>query len=315
MSDATHAAPADGRLDAAVRVAFGLTGGAAKRAIHSGKVSVHGRRVLDPGASVQAGDPLRLDMNAPRPARTEPLGVRLVYRDPHILVVDKPSGLLSAPLSTETEPTALDGALALCRGPRVAKVVHRLDKLTSGLMVFARSIVAARGLRTIIDEHRAKRVYFCVVQGIPRIPAATIVSDLMRDRGDGYRGSQDGLRQILAYDAPIPPAGDQGRQGVTRYRTVATSPERAALEVRIETGRTHQIRIHLSEIGHPVLGDQVYGRNSGAPRQALHAGRLTLPHPITGEELHFESPWPDDLRAVGPRGPGWLPASRGPKKR
>jgi len=319
---------ATGRLDAAVRVAFEMTGGAARRAVHSGKIRVNGQRSVDAGFLVREGAELVLDMAAPRPVRTEPLGVRLVYRDDHVLVVDKPSGLLSSPYPEEQGPSALDAALQLCRGVRVAKVVHRLDKLTSGLLIFARTVPAARALRESIDAHRARRTYHCVVQGVPVRTEATIVSDLVENRGDGYRGSLGGMRRILPVDAEVvlPEVGrgmestGPGKIAVTRYRVMATAVKgpnksdtsaaalatgRAALEVRIETGRTHQIRIHLAEIGHPVLGEQVYAHNDDAPRQALHAARLGFPHPFTGKWMEFFSPWPRDLWGVGPQGPDW----------
>lgn len=322
----TRRAVATGRLDAAVRVAFGCSGAAARRAVHSGKIKLNGQREVDPAHPVKAGAELCFEPNAPRPLRTEPLGVKLVYRDDFIIVLDKPAGLLSAPFQDEPGPTALDAALLLCRGVRVAKVVHRLDKLTSGLLVFARSSAAARAMREAIDAHEAKRTYHCVVAGVPLRPAATIVSDLVTDRGDGYRGSAGGRRQLLPVDAVVPltqgavelsedddephagRARHEGKQAVTRYRTVASAEGRTALEVRIETGRTHQIRIHLAEIGHPVLGEQVYARNGDAPRQALHAARLAFPHPHTGQPVHFFSPWPQDLARLRPLGPDWRSA-------
>lgn len=299
-------AEADGRLDAAVRLGTPLSSSKAKKAILTGKVQVEGVRVSDPAAWIKTGQVLGLDMAAPNPDRTEPFGLRLVYRDDHILVVDKPAGLAAAPLPNDDRDTALTGASRLCRsGPR-PKVVHRLDMHTSGLMVFARGVPAARALRLMLDDHVVKRTYRCVVSGCPNNPTGMISSMLVRDAGEERRGSRRGTLRTRPAEDPDPgPMPGTGKLAITRYKVVARAPGRAALEVELATGRTHQIRIHLAEIGCPLLGEQVYARNPDAPRQALHAAYLAFPHPVTGEPMRFESPWPKDLKLVTPIGRGW----------
>lgn len=308
-------ASGEGRLVGEVRRNSALGSKKAQVAIRSGKVSVDGQVVLEPGTPVAAGARVRLDMAAPNPAKTAPLGLRLVHRDADLLVVEKPSGLLSSPLPNSDEPSALHGARVLCRGGTMPKVVHRLDKETSGLLVFARNAATARALREIIDSRKVRRTYHCVVAGIPSPPEATLSSMLLRDRGDGRRGSRRGTLKARPLRAPDPgPMPGKGKHAITRFRVVEAVtrnpqiPEdegRAALEVWLSTGRTHQIRIHLAEHGCPVLGERVYARQDGAPRQALHAARLSFDHPRTGETLTFHAPWPADLAEVRPTGEGW----------
>lgn len=294
------------RLDAALHRLAGLGRGRARQAIRTGKVRVGGQRVLAPETRVGPGDRIALDPAAPNPARTEPLGVRLVYRDEHLLVIDKPAGLPTTPLPDGEEQTALHAAIRLCRGGGRPKVVHRLDRDTSGLLVFARSAEVARAFRAAFEDHRVRRVYRCVVAGVPQPPEALLSSMLVRDAGGGRRGSRRGTFRVRPARSPDPgPMPGPGKLAITRYRTVAVHGDRAALEVRLSTGRTHQIRIHLAEHGCPVLGERVYARAGGAPRLALHAARLGFTHPVTGAPLEFESPWPADLAGVRPRGRDW----------
>lgn len=297
-----------GRLDAAVRVGAELSNSKAKSAVGTGKVRVNGERVFDPATRVSAGDRVALEPAAPNPARTEPLGLRLRFRDDHVIVVDKPSGLTSAPTPQDHEDTALHGVQKLCHGPRRPKVVHRLDKATSGLLAFARSTAAARALREAFDAGAVHRVYRCLVQGCPESRTAMITSMLVRDVGEGRRGSRRGSLRTRPANRPDPgPMPGSGKLAITRFEVVArdTKNDWAALEVRLSTGRTHQIRIHLAEIGHPVLGESVYARVPGPGRLALHAARLVFPHPVTGEQLQFDSPWPEALAKVTPTAAGW----------
>lgn len=304
---------ADGRLQAAVRAQLACSNARARDAIGTGKITVDGVRVREPGAQVKRGQRVVFVENAARPERVEPFGAKLVFLDDHILVMDKPAGLLAAPVpksEDEAEKTALHAAQLFCKGPRRPKVVHRLDKLTSGLMVFARSVESARVLRAALDAHTVRRVYRCVVAGRPPEPAALVASMLIADAGDARRGSRDGTFKLRPLNHPAPgPMPGGGKLAVTRYETVAEAPGRTALEVRLDTGRTHQIRIHLAELDCPILGDMVYGGVPGgvpgAPRQALHAAVLGLVHPTTGQRLEFTSRWPADLAEVTPRGADW----------
>lgn len=306
MKATTWTAESSSRLDAALKAQIKASNNQARRAVRTGKVFVDGRRQLDPGFPVKPGMTLALDPAAPNPARTEPMGVKLVYRDDWLLIIDKPAGLLSTPTGHAETETALHAAMKLCSKGRPPKVVHRLDKLTSGLMVFARGVPATRALRAAIEARTMRRTYRCVVAGVPEQPRGLISSMLLRDAGRGRRGSRAGtlkVRPIRARDpGPMPGAG---KLAITRYEQRAVAGDRAALELRLSTGRTHQIRIHLAELGCPVLGERVYARNDEAPRHALHAARLSLNHPHTGDLLRYESRWPADLAKIEPIGSGW----------
>lgn len=294
------------RLDVQVKRGFTLSNKKARAAIHTGKIFVDGIRVVDIGHPTPAGAQIKLVLNAPNPARTEPQGVRMVFRDDYLLVLDKPAGLLSSPAPNSDEPSALTAAQALCKGPRRPKIVHRLDRDTSGLLVFARSTVAARALQESIQTRTMHRTYACVTDGTPPESTGMITSMLVRDRGDGRRGSRENSLRVRPFNQPAPgPQPGSGRLAVTRYTIVAQKGSSCALEVRLGTGRTHQIRIHLAEIRCPLLGERVYERVGGAPRQALHAMRLAFPHPSTGAPLSFSSPWPDDLPDMPVLGPDW----------
>ncbi len=297
---------AESRLDAAVKRGAELSNKQARRAVATGKVTVDGRRILDGAMQLSPGAVVRLDPAAPDPARNEPLGLRLHFRDDHLLVVDKPPGLLSVPLPGGEEDSALHGAHRLCRGPRRPKVVHRLDRQTSGLLVFARSVKSARALRVALDAHEVRRTYRAVVASPPERDAGLVSSMFVADAGEGRRGSRRGTLRVRPLRTPDPgPMPGRGKLAITRYEVVATGGGQTAVEVRLATGRTHQIRIHLAEIGCPVLGEWVYAQVDGAPRLALHAARLALRHPVTGDPLRFESKWPEDLADVTPLGNGW----------
>lgn len=306
MKPITWVADEAGRLDATVKKGTPLSNNKARDAVRTGKVQLDGERVRDPAAWVQVGQTLHLDMAAPNPDRTEPFGLQLVYRDQHIVVVDKPAGLPSAPLPNDARPTALDGVKKMLRNAPGPKVVHRLDMRTSGLMVFARGVPAARKLRDMLDAHEVRRVYRCVVAGAPRYNSGLITSMLVKDAGQGRSGSRGNTLRTRPVGDPDPgPMPGPGKHAITRFWVRERAAGHAALEVELSTGRRHQIRIHLAEIGCPVLGEAVYARNGEAPRQALHSAVLELAHPRTGQPLRFESPWPNDLRMVTPIGKGW----------
>lgn len=296
------------RLDRLVKEGFELSNKKARSAIRTGKICVDDVRVTDIDHRVRAGATLALDMAAPNPARTEPHGVTLLFRDDYLLVLAKPAGLLSAPAPGSDEPSALTAAQALCKGPRRPKVVHRLDKETSGVLVFARSVQAARALQQAIQQNAMHRTYACVLNSVPQRPRGVITSMLMRDRGDGRRGSRRNTLRVGPFNQPASgPLPGSGKHAITRYKVITQRDGRAAAEVRLGTGRTHQIRIHMAEIGCPILGERVYARDGdGAPRQALHAVRLAFKHPANGRSLDFFSPWPADLAHLTPLARDWL---------
>jgi 23S rRNA pseudouridine1911/1915/1917 synthase len=278
-----------------------------KQLIDSRRVAVNGEPCRDPARRVKEGETVAL---LARPAAPPPPAAAVVLRhlDEHVVVVEKPPGMNTVRHPAERDwaderkaltPTLIDlvpPAIALRQGRPVhapqpkLRIVHRLDKETSGLVVFARSVPAERGLGKQFHAHTVTRRYLAVVPGHP--PAQRIASRLVRDRGDGRRGSTD--------------AAGLGKPAVTHVEVAERLPGHTLLSCRLETGRTHQIRIHLAERGHPVCGEKVYNRrrdgspvpdDSGAPRLALHATELGFRHPVTGEDLHWEMPLPPDLQA------------------
>jgi 23S rRNA pseudouridine1911/1915/1917 synthase len=274
-----------------------------KRWVATAKVFVDGRAVDDPGARVADGQEIELRMAAPRRSISRPAAeVRLVFEDAHLVVVDKPSGVSSVPYEGEGG-TALDlvrDAWRRLGRPATATplfVVHRIDKDTSGLLCFAKTKRAEVGIAAQLRAHTAERRYVCLANG--RVASARIESRLVADRGDGLRGS-----------SRFP---DQGKRAVTHVEAVEALRGATLCHVRLETGKTHQIRIHLAERGHPLVGERVYVRDAerdgiallAAPRLMLHAATLGLAHPVSGTAIALEAPLPDDFTAFAAtlRGP------------
>jgi len=290
----------------------------------TGKVFVDDERALDPARRVRAGQRVSLDRAAPRPDPTPP-GFRLVFEDRHLIVVDKPSGVSSVPYDRKETGTAMDLVRAVWRrkGQRATAtplyIVHRIDKDTSGLLCFAKTRLAERGLHTVFQRHAAARTYLAVAAG--DVGAMRIESTLVADRGDGIRGSTphaDQGQHAITFVEPVrrlfsgtlggfpnPPATVRGEQ---RSPAPHAIPDATLCRVRLETGRTHQIRIHLSERGHPIVGETVYIRGLlragktapaiSAPRLMLHAASLGFRHPVTGVSLAWSAAPPPDFRAV-----------------
>ena len=261
----------------------------------SGKVRLDGELATDPAARVHTDQQLELRPNAPRPS-TAPSGFKIVFDDAHLVVIEKPSGISSVPYERKETGTAMDLIRAAWRrkGKRATAtplyIVHRIDKDTSGLLCFAKTRLAERALHTTFQRHEADRAYVAVAEG--NVAAQRIESRLVADRGDGIRGSTT--------------RPGEGQHAITFVEPLARYPLATLCRVRLETGRTHQIRIHLSERGHPLVGETVYIRNLlragrqplAAPRLMLHAGRLGLSHPVTGQALEFRAPPPDDFMTV-----------------
>lgn len=283
----------------------GLSWSKIRQHIAARRVQINGELCLDPARRLKAGDTVTLlGESAPiPPAHAEPLVIR--HLDEHIVVVEKPAGINTVRHPAELQwkqerrelsPTLQDRvqwALAdkfqtpLHKLPRL-RIVHRIDKETSGLVVFARSVLAERMLGQQFHRHSVTRRYLALVPG--RMTAQSIRSFLVRDRGDGRRGSteQPGV----------------GKEAITHVEVLKELPKHTLLACRLETGRTHQIRIHLSEAGHPVCGEKVYNRkidgtpiapDCPSPRLFLHAAELGFEHPATGEAMHWEMPLPGDL--------------------
>jgi 23S rRNA pseudouridine1911/1915/1917 synthase len=255
-----------------------------------GKVRVDGEAALDPARRLGGGESVEIDEQAPAPRAQAAV---IVHEDAHVVVVDKPAGVSSVPYERRESGTAMDLIREAWRqkGRRATAtplhVVHRIDKETSGLLAFAKTKLAERALQALFRAHEIERTYLCVAHG--RITDRRIETRIVADRGDGLRGSS---RQP-----------GQGKRAVTHVRLVEQLPRAALCEVRLETGKTHQIRIHLAEGGHPLVGERVYIRdyvNKGltpieCPRLLLHAATLGFRHPVTQAEVRLESPLPPDF--------------------
>ena len=259
----------------------------AERLLGDGGVLVDGRSRLK-SHKLEGGEELEFEPPAARPSTLEPQDLNLVvpYEDEHLLVVDKPAGLVVHPAPGHAQGTLVHGLLAYdVEGgdePERPGIVHRLDRDTSGLLVVARSPEAHRRLQELVQSRELTREYLALVVGRPRSRRGTIEAPIGRDR-------HDPLRQSLDTDTP--------RAAVTHFEVERLLPRHALLRVTLETGRTHQIRVHLAAIDLPVAGDSLYGRPGelGLERQFLHASRLGFEHPLTGERIDVSSPLPADL--------------------
>jgi 23S rRNA pseudouridine1911/1915/1917 synthase len=273
------------RLDLAVAQKFGLSRRVAREAVRSGRIDLDGDACDEPGRDVSPAAALLHHPDRPL-RRSVKTRLAVLYEDDDVLIVDKPAGLLTVPTEAREKDTLWSRALHYLQhrygGRPRAGIVHRLDKDTSGALVFARNRAAHHDLQDRFRTHAIDREYVALVEGAPP-DSGTFDGDLVREGG---------LRRSVAR------AGQEGRRAVTRYRTVERFPAAALVSVRPETGRTHQIRVHFSAAGHPVLGDRVYGNARLAPRQMLHARRLGFPHPRTGETVSAESVVPEDFEKV-----------------
>ena len=275
----------------------GLSWSQARELVQKGRVQVDGRPATDPAQRLREGQRLEVGGAGGPEARREP--DLLVHLDADVAVVRKPAGLMTVPFERTDRDTLLTRARVAIRRLEASRgmehnpglrAVQRLDKDTSGLVVFARTIPSQRDLQQQFTEHTALRRYLAVVHGSAR--DTVFDSILVPDRGDGLRGS---IRS--------PKAPPEARQAITYVNVEKRLRGATLVSCRLETGRTHQIRIHLSEAGHPLLGETVYvrdfkGRWLPAPRLMLHATELGFVHPRTGKELRFTDPPPEDFAAV-----------------
>jgi len=272
------------------REARGLTRSQIKRLVEEGFALVNGRPAR-PSQRVRAGDRISLTVPPPRPAsvEAEPIPLRLVYSDAHLLVVDKPAGLTVHPSPGHPSGTLVNALLALCPdlkgvgGELRPGIVHRLDKDTSGLMVVARTSKAHLALSRQIKERRVRKGYLALVTRNLQPPEGIIDAPVARDPRN---------RKRMAVVAG-------GREARTRYRVLRSGEPYSLVEAFPETGRTHQIRVHFAYLGHPLVGDVTYGKRSAlVERQFLHAHILGFHHPATGEWKEFTSPLPPELEAA-----------------
>jgi 23S rRNA pseudouridine1911/1915/1917 synthase len=315
-----HVGPADAdqTLTAVVRRLRGhdVSWSEAKRLVLGRHVQVNGNLCVDEGRKLKRGEVIQL-FKFPRPAPPTQQDIRIRHLDSDLVVIEKPAGIttlrhaeergwsprrkqlqptldemLQRSLQSQSHPQRGKGKQGPVKGPRI-RPVHRLDRDTSGLMIFALSAPAEQALVHAFKHHKVQRSYIAVVFG--KMEACKIESWLVRDRGDGLRGSH-----------PLEAKAPQAQHAVTHVQPIRTIADRYTLVAcRLETGRTHQIRIHLSERGHMICGEKIYVRltpgappqkdHSGAPRQALHSSELSFVHPMTGKTLKFTAPLAKDL--------------------
>lgn len=288
------------QLDGVVRALWALPWTKARAMVQRGKVALDGAVVTELERRVRAGQSVDLDPARPSPKHKDDLGgSAIVHLDAHVVVVRKPPGISTVPYD-EREQGTLDERVRAILAKRAGGgarpslgVVHRIDKETSGLVVFTRSWLAKQSLSKQFRDHTTERRYLAIVHGVAR--DRTHRSHLIADRGDGLRGSFE----ARARKSPRV----EGQLAVTHVRVLERGQGATLVECRLETGRTHQIRIHLSEAGHPLVGERVYVRGYGgqqiaAPRLMLHAATLGFEHPATGEHVSFEDPMPADMAEV-----------------
>ncbi len=284
-----------------------------KQLIEAGSLSVDGRPVADPALKARFGQQVVLALPRPEPAtpQGEDIPLNIVAEDKHVIVIDKQAGLVVHPAAGNRDGTLVNALIAHCGdtlpgigGELRPGIVHRIDKDTTGLMVVAKTEKAHTSLGKQFAAHAVTRVYKALVWGVPRLLAGTIDADLGRSPLN---------RQKVA----VLRAG--GKPARTHYKVIETFGATAALvECRLETGRTHQVRVHMAHLGHPLIGDPVYGRPRSIPgldlgiaRQALHAAVLGFHHPGLDKPVLFESALPRDFQETLEKLRGFAAAVRG----
>jgi 23S rRNA pseudouridine1911/1915/1917 synthase len=295
----------DWRLDRALAAAVPtLSRERLKALIGSGAVTgPRGDPVRDPAVKAVPGGIYEVRVPEPRPAHNAPQDIALdiVFEDEHLLVVDKPAGMVVHPAAGNFDGTLVNALLHHCAGRLsgiggVARpgIVHRIDKDTSGLLVVAKTDVAHEGLAAQFARHDLHRAYLAIVAGVPSPSSGTVDAPLARSSAN---------RKKMAIVSE-----GRGKRAVTHYRLIRPLRDAALVECRLETGRTHQVRVHMASIGHALLGDPVYGRprpahrevlkRLGFHRQALHAAELGFKHPVSKENLSFKSALPSDIQEL-----------------
>jgi 23S rRNA pseudouridine1911/1915/1917 synthase len=293
------------RLDRALAAALPtLSRERLKALISSGEVlGPAGTPVRDPAAKALGGGIYRVNVPEPRAAHNEPqdIALEIVHEDEHLLVVDKPAGMVVHPAAGNFDGTLVNALLHHCAGRLsgiggVARpgIVHRIDKDTSGLLVVAKTDVAHEGLAAQFAKHSIERRYLAIVSGRPNPASGSVDAPLARSSAN---------RQKMAIVAD-----GRGKRAVTHYRMIEPLRDAAMVECRLETGRTHQVRVHMMSLGHPLLGDPAYGSRKithrdllnalDFKRQALHAAGLGFVHPVTRTHLSFESALPSDMQEL-----------------
>ena len=294
-----------GRLDKALAEASDMSSERIKALIAEGRVMIDGAPAASASAKVVEGTRFAIHVPPAAEAEAQPQDIPLtvVFEDEHLIVVDKPAGMVVHPAAGNPDGTLVNALLHHCRGQLsgiggVARpgIVHRIDKDTSGLLVVAKSDKAHEGLARQFKEHSIERRYLAVCSGHPNPPEGTI---------EGRIGRSDANRKKMAV---LPETSSRGKHAVTHYKVLKRLKSSSLIECRLETGRTHQVRVHCASIGHALLGDPVYGRTPaplrpvlrhlGFARQALHAASIGFEHPVTGKWLEFASDLPADMREL-----------------
>jgi 23S rRNA pseudouridine1911/1915/1917 synthase len=290
------------RLDKFLARSTGLSRMRLKGLIEAGQATIDGATIEDASARVKPGQAVTLGVppNAPATPQAQDIPLTVVYEDVDLIVIDKPAGLVVHPAPGNPDNTLVNALLAHCRGALSGiggverpGIVHRIDKDTSGLLVVAKSEAAHHGLSALFSRHDIDRGYKAVVWGNPKGKAGVVEAPIGRARFD---------RKKMAVVA-------EGKPAITHWTVEArfgTPPIAALIDCRLETGRTHQIRVHMASLCHGLIGDKTYGRApkgppsmaAAFPRQALHAWLLGFRHPVTGKSLRFESNLPRDLNEL-----------------
>jgi 23S rRNA pseudouridine1911/1915/1917 synthase len=306
LQDRVAASDAGSRLDVWLCARLpGLSRTRVKALVESGDVLVDGRRVR-PAHRLRPAECVEVRVPPPPPEELvpEPIPLTIVFEDEHVLVVDKPAGMVTHPGAGQSAGTLAAAALAHSPtmagvgGPRRPGIVHRLDKGTSGLIVLAKTAAAYESLTVQLARRRVTRRYVCLVHGVVTPPGGVIDRPIGRDE-------RSRVRMAVAREG-------RGKRAVTRFRVLERFPGLTFLECRLETGRTHQIRVHLAFLGHPLLGDRTYGQRresrsldpvlgdliTALEGVALHAAGLGFAHPVTGERLELVSPLPNRLERI-----------------
>ena len=294
----------EGRLDTAIAAALPQLSRARVQALLSeDALEVDGVKVADGSTRKLAGKAFALAVPVPRPdkAEAQDIALDIVYEDDHLLVVDKPAGLVVHPAAGHPDGTLVNALLHHCHGRlsgiggvQRPGIVHRIDRDTSGLLVVAKTDKAHEGLAKLFATHDIERRYFAVVSGIPAPPAGIVRTQIGRSTTN---------RKKMAV---LP--DNKGKHAVTHFATVERFKSASMVSCTLETGRTHQVRVHMAHIGHPLIGDSVYSNRqnpyrigpnqSKFDRQALHAANLGFIHPVTGETMSFESRLPEDMQLL-----------------
>ena len=275
------------RLDAwMVGAISGCSRNRAKRLLDSGCVRIGGKRVYIAGWKMKAGD--RVEINEELKGKVKTTFVKILFEDRDIIVAEKPAGILSVSSDAGDRSSFADQIKGYLRRKyktaSYLKPVHRLDAETSGVMVFAKS-KAGEAIEEQFKRHSIERRYVAIVEG-------AVVKESGQIKASLEKGEFGGGKKVRIA------AGSEGVEAVTEYMVKEIYADATLLDVRVRTGRTHQIRVHLSEIGHPIVGDKLYGGKRPFPRQALHAYKLSFRHPVTGKKMKFESKLPDDLAGL-----------------